>query len=49
MFTVEEVEPGLFQSVFPEHLAYLSSLHTTREDAWWYMFEVIYHPRRQPV
>lgn len=41
MFTVEEIEPGLFQSVFPEELAHLSQLHTSLEDAWCYMMEVM--------
>lgn len=40
VFTVEEVEPGLFQSVFPERLAQESELHTTADDAWSYIEEI---------
>ena len=34
VYTVEEVEPGLFQSVFPSWMGDLSALHTTADDAW---------------
>lgn len=40
VFTVEEVEPGLFQSVFPERLAQDSELHASEDDAWDYIEEV---------
>jgi hypothetical protein len=41
VFTVEEVEPGLFQSVFPERLSSESELHADEADAWSYIDEVI--------
>lgn len=40
-FTVDEVEPGTFQSVFPERLADKSSLHVDEVAAWDYIAEVI--------
>lgn len=40
VFTVEECEPGLFQSVFPTRLAHKSQLHTTTKDAWDYITEI---------
>jgi hypothetical protein len=41
VFTVETVEPGLYQSVFPEHLADHSQLHSSVIDAWIYIATVI--------
>ena len=40
VFTVEECEPGVFQSVFPERLAEFSCIHDTEQDAWDYISEV---------
>lgn len=39
VFTVEECEPGLFQSVFPSAHHTLSQLHATEADAWDYIAE----------
>ena len=39
IYTVEEVEPGMFQSVFPSAQAELSQLHASAEDAWAYIKE----------
>lgn len=41
VFTVEEVEPGVFQSVFPTALAHASQLHESEYDAWAYIETVI--------
>ena len=41
VFTVEEVEPGVFQSVFPTMLAEASSLHESEDAAWTYIDTVI--------
>jgi len=43
VFAVERIEPGVYQSVFPESMAECSSLHTTRADAWAYIVERIEH------
>lgn len=40
VYTVEEVEPGVFQSVFPSEHADRSSLHADAEDAWAYIEEM---------
>jgi len=40
VFTVEECEPGVFQSVFPERLAEFSCLHDTEQDALDHIAEV---------
>lgn len=40
VFMVEEVEPGLFQSVFPERLAHESQLHDSADDAWGFINEI---------
>jgi hypothetical protein len=41
VFTVDEVEPGTFQSVFPERLSEESSLHPNADEAWAWINEVI--------
>lgn len=41
VFTVEEVEPGLFQSVFPARLSVNSALFSTCEGAWGHILEVM--------
>jgi hypothetical protein len=41
VFTVEEVEPGVFQSVFPKRLAEHSQLHTSELEAWQYIASVL--------
>lgn len=41
VFTVQEVEPGLFQSVFPERLADKSELHSDEQAAWDYISDVM--------
>lgn len=40
VYTIEEVEPSLFQSVFPASQAEFSQLHTSLEDAITYIREV---------
>lgn len=39
-YTVIEVEPGLFQSVFPSWLHEKSQLHSSEADAWDYIADV---------
>ena len=41
VFTVDEVEPGNFQSVFPSRLADKSALHTDDQAAWDYIADVM--------
>lgn len=41
VFTVEEVEPGQFQSVFPSSMAESSALHTSRAEAWRYIGQCV--------
>ena len=41
LFTVEECEPGIWQSVFPERLAHKSQLHSNQDDAWHYIAAVM--------
>ena len=40
-FTVEQIEPGLYQSVFPTPLAHKSDTHIDPWDAWEYIAYVI--------
>jgi hypothetical protein len=41
VFSVEEVEPGQFQSVFPTRFSDCSCLHDSEKDAWEYIDSVI--------